>query len=63
VLHRSSDARVLAAGVVGEDVPFNIRQAIARDALLTVRLQSQDTLFAPKGADVAKARTASYRGQ
>ena len=62
VLHRSSDARVLAAGVIGNDVPFNIRQAIARDALLTVRLQSQGTLFAPKGADVAKVRTASHRG-
>lgn len=61
VLHRSSDARVLAAGVIGDDVPFNIRQAIARDALLTVRLQSQETLFAPRGADTAKARTASHR--
>lgn len=61
VLHRSSDARVLVSSTVNSDVPFYVQQAIAKNALLTVRLQSQDNLFVPRGADVAKARTASHK--
>jgi len=60
VLHRSSDARVLAAGVINEGMPFALRQAVVREAILTVRLQSQDNLFAPKDSDLAKVRTAAY---
>lgn len=61
VLHRQSHDRVLAASIVGEDIPFRVRQAIGEDALITVRMQSQDNLFAPKGKGTGvAAQTASW---
>ena len=61
VLHRQSDARVLAASVVTDAVPSRVRQAITRDALMSVRLQSESNLFAPKGTHYATAHTAGYQ--
>jgi hypothetical protein len=61
VLHRQSDARVLAASIVTDSVPSRVRQAITREALMTVRLQSQDNLFAPKGTNYKSIKTASYQ--
>jgi hypothetical protein len=66
VLHRNSDARVLASTIVTDSVPFNVRQAITRESVLTLRLQSQENLFAPKGSNLNTVRTAAHntnRGQ
>jgi hypothetical protein len=65
VLHRQQGARVLAASSassVADSIPARVRQAIEREALMSVRLQSQPNLFAPKGSDLTRVQTASYSG-
>jgi len=42
VIHRQGDFRLMAAGFVGEDMPFRVREAVAREALMTMRLQTTD---------------------
>jgi len=55
VIHRQGDTRLLTATVVEDQLPFAIRQAIQRESLMTVRLQTEDNLFVPAKASVARA--------
>ncbi len=60
VLHRAGSSRVLAASVLSSDVPTVLRRVLESDAVMTVRLESEDNLFRPtNNADVAQ--TASYQ--
>ncbi len=59
VIHRQGDSRLITATFVEPDAPFHIRDAIERQCLMTVRLQSTDTEFDPN-AGGPRARTASW---
>jgi hypothetical protein len=58
VIHRQGDSRLITATFVEPDAPFHIRDAIERQCLMTVRLQSTDTQFDPNAGP--RARTASW---
>lgn len=50
VIHRQGDMRLLSATFVESSVPFCVRQAIAQESLMTVRLQGTENVHVPRGA-------------
>lgn len=50
VIHRQGDMRLLSAAFVESSVPFSVRQAIAHESLMTVRLQGTENVHVPSGA-------------
>ena len=58
VIHRVGQAQMVST-VVGPDVPFNVQEAISREALMTVRLERVERLFVPTDPSEARARTAA----
>lgn len=57
VIHRQGTARVLAT-LVSAEMPTHLAQAIQRESLMTVRLQSAPTMFVPQQKDAVPV---SYR--
>ncbi len=47
VIHRQGDQRLLAATLVGGGLPYPVRQAVEREAVMTVRLEKSDSVFIP----------------
>jgi hypothetical protein len=47
IIHRQGDTHLLASSFVDTDIPFRVRQAIADESLMSVRLQASDRFFAP----------------
>jgi len=66
VIHSFGPARVMAATMMDNEVPRHIADAIERESLMTVRLQSTDSMYTPP-AEVTStqkdtpARTVSHR--
>jgi len=56
VIHRHGPAQVLAATFVGEEIPALFVNAVERESLMTVRLESADSMFAP-GSSITKVRS------
>ena len=61
IIHRHGGSRLLAASFVGNDIPFRVKEAIEREALMSVRLEAADSLYVPSRAKLDDARTASHR--
>ena len=61
VIHRQGDSRLIAATFVEPDAPFRIRDAIERECLMTVRLQSTDTPYDPNNPQGTRVRTTSWQ--
>ena len=59
ILHRQNDGQLLAASTLDAGLPFPLREAIERQALMTVRLQNAPNLFAPSSHTVTRAQTVS----
>lgn len=55
IIHRENSARVLAT-VLPQDMPAHLSEALNREALMTIRLQASDSMFAPPGHDAVSAR-------
>ena len=55
VIHRHGPARVLTATIFGHSVPAYLADAIERESLMTVRLQTTDSLYTPPHTDLAAA--------
>ncbi len=47
-IHRQGSFRMLAASYVSNDIPFMVRHAVESQALMTVRIEACEDLFAPK---------------
>lgn len=62
ILHRQSDGQLLAASTLEQGVPYSLREAIQREALVTVRLENAPNLFAPSSHGVMRAQTVSAPG-
>ncbi len=60
IVHRQGDTKLLAASFVHPAMPFHVREAIERDAVLTVRLEKTMEGLVPSNSDIAPAQTASY---
>lgn len=60
IIQRQGDTRLLAASFVQSKIPFNVRQAIENDAVMTVRLEKSTAGLLPSNSDLSPARTASY---
>lgn len=54
-IHRHGHTRVLAATVWDGDIPDYLVDAIERNSVMTVRLQSTDAVYAPEYPEVASA--------
>ncbi len=61
VIHRQGERRMMTASFVDQRIPFHVREALEREALMTVRLQSTQSMFVPMKTTV-KAMTTSHRG-
>ncbi len=62
VIHREGNSRLFTAGFVSTNTPFRIREAVQREALMSVRLTAVDGKFTPAGANnPTTARTASFK--
>jgi hypothetical protein len=55
VIHRQGDTRLLTATFVGKDLPFAVRRAVEREAVMTVRLETGRDLFVPTRAGATAA--------
>lgn len=63
ILHRQNDGQLLAASTLDAKLSFPLREAIERQALMTVRLQTAPNLFAPSSHTVTRAQTVSAPGE
>lgn len=66
IIHRHGTARILTATLFDDGVPSHLADAIERESLMTVRLQTTDSLYTPPETDVAErekttVRTVGYR--
>ncbi|MFQ5493827.1 MAG: hypothetical protein ACE5EX_00435 [Phycisphaerae bacterium] len=59
IIHRFGPAYVLAASMFDRGMPAYLASAIENEALLTVRLQTTDSLFTPNDMDLTSTTTAS----
>ena len=55
VIHRQGDTRLLAAALADQHLPIAVRQAVERESLMTVRLESSDNVFIPTKTSVTTA--------
>jgi hypothetical protein len=55
VIHRYNDMRLVATTFVADQLPLGVRNAVEREAMMTVRLQTSDKVFAPGLTGVAAA--------
>ena len=55
IIHRHGPARVLTATIFGHDVPVYLADTIERESLMTIRLQTADSLYTPPQMDLAAA--------
>lgn len=55
IIHRQGDSRLLAASFVDVDVPFYVRDAVQDEALVTVRLQPAQGIYAPQQSEALRA--------
>lgn len=53
VIHRQGDYRLIASSFVDQDIPFRVREAIEREAIMTIRLEPTDSMFVPRKTRVA----------
>jgi hypothetical protein len=56
VIHRQGPSCVLAASFVGRDLPAKVVDAISRESLMTIRLQSANPGFAQPGSMTERTR-------
>jgi hypothetical protein len=61
VIHRHGPARIVTATLVDDRVPAYLVDALERESLMTVRLQSADTLYTPPAQDVASTQKATMK--
>lgn len=62
VIHRQGDFRLMTASFVGNGMPFRVREAVAREALMTVRLQNMDGPLESSGAALTSYQTTAMFG-
>ncbi|UCE61187.1 MAG: hypothetical protein JSU63_05440 [Phycisphaerales bacterium] len=57
VIHRHNDMQLLTTTFVADQLPPAVRRVVEREAMMTVRLEKTDKVFAPRPTSVASART------
>lgn len=56
IIQRHADAKLLAASFVDRDIPFRVREAIEREALMTIRIKSVDNIMVPSSVKTASMK-------
>jgi len=57
VIHRQGDTRLLTAALVDQRMPFNVRDSVEREAVMTVRLEASDEVYVPTRTSVTTTET------
>ncbi len=55
IIHRQGDNRLLAATMMGPQLPLPVREAVERESLMSVRLERGRNVFVPTGGEGASA--------
>ena len=61
VIHRQGDHQLLTTTYVGQQLPYRVRSAVEREALMTVRIEATDRVFVPNQGTVASSNS-TYDG-
>jgi hypothetical protein len=62
VIHRHGPAQVLAATLMGNQIPAMFANAVEQESLMTIRLQAADELFTPP-SNVTKVRSTYFENE
>jgi len=59
VIHRQGDTRLLTASLVNSSVPFPVRQAVEKEAFMSVRIEESDNFYAPSWSNEPRLQKVS----
>lgn len=59
VIHRQGDTHILATSLVSAGVPFHVRQAVEKEAFMSVRIEESDHFFTPAGYNETRLQKVS----
>jgi len=59
VIHRQGDTRLLTASLVNGNVPFPVRQAVEKEAFMSVRIEESDNFYAPSWSNEPRLQKVS----